>query len=226
VTAGESGLTTALPIEKFPALDAVPEVTHAFLGRIAGLDVKVDRQQALERLDSFHRTAREELGLAERHFLVGEQVHGREIAVVDERTPAPVPGVDGLITASPELCLGVYVADCCAVYLVEPERRVIGLLHSGRKGSELGITTAAIERMRTEFHCDPAKIVVQLSPCIRPPNFEIDFAALIVAQAREAGVTQVHDSGTCTGANLDRYYSYRMERGKTGRMLALLALRS
>jgi len=226
VTGGESTATAPLPLEKFAALEAVPEVTHAFLGRVAGLDVKVDRALALERLDSFHRTAREELGLATRHFLVGEQVHGREIAVVDERTPAPVPGVDGLITASPEVCLGVYVADCCAVYLVEPEKRVIGLLHSGRKGSELGITTAAIDRMRTEFGCDPAKIVVQLSPCIRPPHFEIDFAALIVEQARAAGVTQVHDSGTCTGANPERYYSYRLERGKTGRMLALLALRT
>ena len=89
-------------------------------------------------------------------------------------------GVDGVITASPEVCLGVYVADCCAVYLVEPERRVIALLHSGRKGSELGIITVAIERMRTQFGCDPAKMIVQLSPCVRPPIYEIDFAALIV----------------------------------------------
>jgi copper oxidase (laccase) domain-containing protein len=80
--------------------------------------------------------------------------------------------------------------------------------------------------MRVEFHRDPAKIIVQLSPCVRPPNYEVDFAARIVAQARAAGVTQVHDCGTCTGANPESYYSYRMERGKTGRMLALLALRA
>jgi hypothetical protein len=120
----------------------------------------------------------------------------------------------------------VYVADCGAVYLVEPERRVIGLLHSGRKGSELGITTEAIRRMQTEFGCDPAKMIVQLGPCVRPPIYEIDFAALIVAQARAAGVRRVCDCGACTGANVDRYYSYRVERGKTGRMLALLALRA
>jgi copper oxidase (laccase) domain-containing protein len=214
------------PVERFPALEALPEVTHAFLGRVAGVDVNADRDQALLRLVAIHRQARAELGLDARHFLTGEQVHGREVAVVDERTPTPVPEVDGLITASPEVCLGIYVADCCAVYLVDPEKRVIGLLHSGRKGSELGITTAAIEKMRTEFGCDPAKIIVQLSPCIRPPNYEVDFAALIAAQAQAAGVIQVHDCGICTGANRDRYYSYRMERGKTGRMLALLALRS
>ena len=103
-------------------------------------------------------------------------------------------------------------------------RRVIALLHSGRRGSELGITTAAIGCMRTDFGCAPADITVQLSPCIRPPHYEIDFAALITAQARAAGVTRVFDCGTCTGANAHRYYSYRVELGKTGRMLALLAL--
>ena len=38
------------------------------------------------------------------------------------------------------------------------------------------------------------------------------------------GVAEVVDCGDCTGANPDRYYSYRMEQGRTGRMLALLAL--
>src|SRR5919198_141002 len=34
----------------------------------------------------------------------------------------------------------------------------------------------------------------------------------------------VADSGVCTACKLDRYYSYRAEKGKTGRMLALLGL--
>ena len=216
----------SMPVEEFPALKAVPGVVHGFLGRAVGLDVKVDRAEAMERLERIHRTFREKQGFGDRAFVFGEQVHGCAIAIVDEHTSAPVPGVDGVITASPAVCLGVYVADCCAVYLVDPVRKVIGLLHSGRKGSELGITAVAIERMRTEFQSDPADIIVQLSPCIRPPNYEVDFAALILEQCRAAGVTQVHDCGTCTGANPDLYYSYRMEKGKTGRMLALLALQS
>jgi copper oxidase (laccase) domain-containing protein len=55
-------------------------------------------------------------------------------------------------------------------------------------------------------------------------TFGAPTAALIVAQCRDAGVTHVADSGICTGANVARYYSYRVERGRTGRMLALLAL--
>ncbi len=210
--------------ELFPALTAIPCIRHAFCGRVPGIDVNVDRVLALERLAERHDAVRETLGLAEKTFVIGEQIHGRALAVVDARSPAPVSEVDGLITADPRVCLGIYVADCCAVYLVDPKKRVIGLLHSGRKGSELGITAAAIERMRSELGCDPADIRVQLSPCIRPPKFEVDFAALIRRDCEAAGVREVFDCGVCTGANVDRYYSYRVERGKTGRMLALLAL--
>ena len=68
-------------------------------------------------------------------------------------------------------------------------------------------------------------LVLQLGPCIRPPHYEIDFAAEILRQSRELGVTAVHDSGVCTACDLERYYSYRAEKGRTGRMLAFLALR-
>lgn len=217
-------MKAAPPIEKFPALAALPGLAHGFTGRVAGLDVQADREVALGRLDGGHAQARAALGAGEKRFVIGGQVHGREVAVVDENSASPVPGVDGLITASAEVCLGIYVADCCAVYLADPVRRVIALLHSGRKGSELGITAVAIERMRADFGCAPADLVVQLSPCIRPPLYEMDFAALILAQCRAAGVRQVFDCGTCTGTQVGRYYSYRVERGKTGRMLALLAL--
>lgn len=214
------------PVDTFAALAAVPGIVHGFTGRVPGLDVQVDRVAALERLAAYHQEVRANLGIADRPFAIGEQVHGREVAIVDSISSFPVPGVDGVITADPNVCLGVYVADCCAVYLVDPEKKVVGLLHSGRKGSELGIAAVAIRRMRDELGCDPSRMIVQLSPCICPPHFEIDFAALIVEQCRAAGVQRVYDDVTCTASNLDRYYSYRAERGKTGRMLALLALRT
>ncbi len=210
--------------EHFPALAAIPSIRHAFCGRVPGVEVKVDRAEALARLAAQHEIIRAALEMDGKEFVIGEQIHGSAVAVVDAEARGSVGQVDGLITADPRVCLGVYVADCCAVFLVEPERRVIALLHSGRKGSELGITGVAIQRMRAEFGCDPAKLIVQLSPCIRPPHFEIDFAALIRRDCAAAGVRHVHDCGTCTGSNVDRYYSYRIEKGQTGRMLALLAL--
>ena len=98
-------------------------------------------------------------------------------------------------------------------------------MHSGKKGTELGIATNAIQLMEQRFGSRAADLVVQLSPCIRPPHYEIDFAAEIVRSVRARGVEQVHDCATCTACDLERYYSYRVEKGRTGRMLALLAMR-
>jgi hypothetical protein len=97
-------------------------------------------------------------------------------------------------------------------------------VHSGRKGTELGVVTNAIKQMTNRFGSEPTNMIVQLSPCIRPPQYEIDFAAEILQQCRALGVKEIHDSGVCTACNLARYYSYRAEKGKTGRMLALIGL--
>ena len=212
------------PVETFPALAEIAAIRHGFIGRIPGLEVKVEREAALARLDEFHVAARASAGLADRVFITADQVHGREVAIVDAQSAVPVASADGLLTTDPRVCLGIHVADCGPVFLVDPARRVIALLHSGRKGTDSGITTVAIEKMQREFGSDPAKMIVQLGPCIRPPLYEIDFAAAILEQARAAGVRAVHDCGICTGANVGRYYSYRVERGKTGRLLAFLAL--
>ncbi|MFT5470790.1 MAG: copper oxidase (laccase) domain-containing protein, partial [Verrucomicrobiales bacterium] len=61
-------------------------------------------------------------------------------------------------------------------------------------------------------------------PCIRPPAYEIDFAAQIRLDCLAAGIpdSQFHDDGQCTSRDLEKYYSYRVEKGKTGRMLALI----
>ena len=97
-------------------------------------------------------------------------------------------------------------------------------MHSGRKGTELAVVTNAVREMIDRFRSDPANMVVQLSPCIRPPHYEVDFAAEIVRQCRAFEMKEIHDCGVCTASDLDRYYSYRAEKGKTGRMLALIGL--
>lgn len=80
--------------------------------------------------------------------------------------------------------------------------------------------------MRRAFSTESADLVVHLGPCIRPPAYKVDFAAQILVQAAELGIPaeQIFDCGTCTAQGLDRYYSYRMEMGKTGRMLALFGI--
>lgn len=213
-------------VESFPALAATGIVRHGFLGRVPGLDVATERATALARLDAVHRAVRTELGLGGMPCATAEQVHGNEVAVLDEPLGGDhcFAGADGVVTNQTAVSLGIYVADCCAVFLVDPVGRSIGLVHSGKKGTELHIVSRAIEKMQAHFGAKPANLVVQLSPCIRPPHYEVDFAAEIIRQVRAAGVKQVAASAQCTACDLERYYSYRAEKGRTGRMLALLAL--
>jgi len=216
-----------LPVDTFEALQRLPGLRHAFLCRAPGLDVRMDRDAALARLASIHAAARRDLGFPIHPFATAKQVHGNHIAILRHPvTPGTqeAPAADGLMTNVPGLSLGIYVADCCAIYLVDPVRRAIALLHSGRQGTQLAIATRAVQAMAREYGSSPAHLVAQLSPCIRPPHYEVDFAAEIFRQLKSAGVPQVTDSGANTAADLHRYYSYRIEKGRTGRLLALLML--
>jgi purine-nucleoside/S-methyl-5'-thioadenosine phosphorylase / adenosine deaminase len=213
-----------LPFEQFPALSAIEICRHAFTQRIPAIDVSHDKSEVLKRLEAAHREIRDW------PLFTAQQIHGNKIAVVDSRSHGPVgrefPGCDGIITNQRGIMLGVYVADCCAVYIIDPKTPAIGLVHSGRKGTELDTVTNAIRQMMDRFGSNPSNLVVQLSPCIRPPHYEVDFAAEIIRQCRALGVKTIHDPGVCTACDLKRYYSYRAEKGKTGRMLALIGLNS
>jgi polyphenol oxidase len=213
---------TDLPVQRFPALADLAIIQHGFTLRVPGLDVKADRDTALERIASHHQAVLQRLG--PRALRTAQQIHGNDVAVVDRGSPEKTPGVDSLLTSDPKVVLGIYVADCCAIYFVDPGRTVIGIAHSGRKGTEQNIAGMTLERMVNSFGSVPEDLVVQLSPCVRPPFYEVDFAAQIVAQLKAGGVRRIYDCEENTGADLERFYSYRVERGLTGRMLAFLTL--
>ena len=222
-----------LPFEQFPALSAIGICRHVFIQRIPGMDVSHDKAEVLERLDAAHRKIRNATGFSGWPLFTAEQIHGNKVAIVDRAVASAVlsgvdgrefPACDGIITNQRSIALGIYVADCCAVYIVDPKTPAIGLVHSGRRGTELGVVTNTIRQMIERFGSDPANMIVQLSPCIRPPHYEVDFASEIIRQSRALDIQHIHDSGTCTACDLGRYYSYRAEKGKTGRMLAVIGL--
>ncbi len=218
------------PFQQFPALSAIGISRHVFTQRIPGIDVSHDKPEVLKRLDAAHHEIRNAIGVGDWPLFTAEQIHGNKIAVArcsgsrvgcEDRC---FLGCDGIVTNERGIALGVHVADCCAVYIVDPKTPAIGLVHSGRKGTELGVVVNAIKQMNERFGSNAAELTVQLSPCIRPPHYEIDFAATIVRQCGALGVKEIHDSGVCTACHVGLYYSYRAEKGKTGRMLALLGL--
>lgn len=217
-------------IETYPALSNLGGLVHGFILKHPEIDVKTDRETALRRLEEHHVAQLKELGIDRSHLATGQQVHGNTVRICSPES-GPVdtryPDTDGLVTGTPGQFVGVFVADCAAVFLADPVKRVCGLVHSGKKGTEMAIAPVAIETMMDHFGSDPNDIVVQVAPCIRPPEYEVDFAFNIVENCVSAGVpeSQVFDCGVCTTSEPDRYYSYRKEKGKTGRLFAVIGWR-
>lgn len=203
-----------MELETFPAL-SLPGLRHAFSTRSSG---------PLEKLEAEMQTSFSAAGFLLDRAAQGEQPHGAEVACVEAPSRARVPLVDALVTRTRKLPLIIRVADCGPVYFYDPVRQVIAAAHSGRRGTEQNIVARTIEKMQAVYGTDPADLIIQLGPCIRPPHYEIDFATEIGRQARACGVRIYQDVGTCTACHLERYYSYRAEKGQTGRMWAALML--
>jgi len=203
-----------MEIETFPALQ-LAGLRHGFSTRS---DV------APENLDAELNAAFAAAGFPMVDAVHAEQPHGNRAQAVYTPLGIRVPEVDALATSVPRLPLVVRVADCGPVYFYDPAQQVIALAHSGRRGTEGNIVAETISCLRETFDTNPENVIVQLGACIRPPHYEIDFAAEIERQARACGVRHYHDCGACTASHLDRYYSYRAEKGKTGRMWAVFMI--
>ena len=197
---------------RFPELEA-RGLLHAFTLRSVSPLISADVPQILEEAQ------------LPKDYGIGEQTHGVGVAIVNEGGKGKViPTVDALITREKNLSLVIRVADCGPVWIHCEKTGAIGLVHSGRKGTEAGVVGATIRRMREEFGSEPSSMLALLGPCIRPPHYEVNFAGEILRQLEREKVGKVVDSGLCTAADLKRFYSYRAEKGKTGRHFAILSL--
>jgi copper oxidase (laccase) domain-containing protein len=136
------------------------------------------------------------------------------------------------------------------VYLYDPARRVIGLLHAGWRGTAGNIVQFGLSRMRQAFKSDPADVQLYLGPSIEKgcypvgrgvyrqfgrwcdleipmsPEVRLDLKDVIRSQAQEAGVGKenVFCSGYCTRCSTDLFHSHRGSGGRCGRMIAFIGL--
>ncbi len=209
-------------------LNAVPGNFARFITRIPGVETSTDRTAVIDALTPEHERVLTEVGIEPRMLRRAQQVHGNKVALVgDIGCSYPVEGVDGLFcSGKADSCLGIYVADCAAVWVYDTVSGARGLAHSGKLGTQQNIVGELLTGMRKILGVQPADCIAVISPCIRPPHYEVDNPSAIMEQLTAAGVLaeNIVDSGLNTAADLNTFYSYRVEKGNTGRMLALFGL--
>lgn len=200
----------------FPALNH-PLIRHAFTLRPECTTCcLLSQDEELERL-----------GFPSSTCVRAEQPHGNKVArVTANDLEKTIPAVDALITNEPNVSLIIRTADCGPVFFWDPICKAVGLAHSGRKGTDLNLVSQTVKAMTKHFGSKPEDLIVQLGPCIRPPYYEVDFAHEIQQQVLCEGVRSFYDCGYNTATDFTRFYSYRMECGKTGRHQSAICLKS
>lgn len=175
--------------------------------------------------------------------ILGNQVHGSEVAIHERGTGwIQLDGADGHVTVSPGLLLTVTVADCIPVYLIDPRRNAIGLLHCGWRGTAAGILQRGVQRL-LEATCGAGPDIVmhcgigicgqcyEVGSEVRagcglphdgPGPWHLDLRQVLVDQARALGIRASSASTWCTAHDRDRFYSHRASGGRDGRMVAYL----
>lgn len=118
----------------------------------AGLNLGAHVGDQPEHVAANRRRLEAELGMP---TVWADQVHGTDVIhVTDEvlRGPRTATGAvgtaDALVTALPEVALGVLVADCTPVLLHDERAGVVGVAHAGRQGMTKGVVPAVVAALR------------------------------------------------------------------------------
>lgn len=114
----------------------------------------------------------------ERIFLAN-QVHGDQVLILEE-LPAETSSkyhhldYDAIVTRQNGVAIGVLTADCLPIMVYDPEETVIGIVHSGWRGTCLNIVGNVVSKLRRAFGVDPENLIVGLGPCIGDCCYEVD----------------------------------------------------
>jgi|GEM_PF-4528131 len=171
---------------------------------------------------------------------VAQLVHGTKIQQVGlNRTELLSLETDGLVSAIPRSALVVTGADCPAVFVWDQGNQAMGLVHSGRKGTESNIVLVLLKEMRDRFGTKVEQASVCIGPGIcgshyavpkdmaqsflrfgsdvcmeRDGKWYLDLRVTIRGQLIQAGVprSRIQTSFECTFEATDRLHSYRRDR--------------
>ncbi len=137
----------------------------------------------------------EGIGLPADRLVWMEQIHGRNVEVVDGPRAEPVPATDALVTTEPGLALVVLTADCVPILLSDDEAGVIAAVHAGRIGARIGIVPRVLEAMVAQG-ARPERIGAFLGPAASGRRYEVPAAMRADVEAHLPGSATTTVRGT------------------------------
>lgn len=201
----------------FSGLEGVEEIQHVFSTRIGGvskeefatLNFSFVRGDDPECVSENYKRIAEIFGVSDNCFVTTHQTHTTNIYVVTQEDagkgvtiPREYTDIDGLITKEKGLILSCFFADCVPLYFVDRVKKVIGLAHSGWRGTVNGMGACMVKRMQEEFGCNPKDILAGIGPSICQECYEISEEVAVQFQ-----------TGFWSESNIEDYYIEAYEAG-------------
>jgi len=189
----------------------------------------------------------ENSGLTPGNVAYQKQVHGDDISFV---TKGGLAGEsDSMITDKPGIGLAVSIADCVPLLLYDPAKKIIAGVHSGWRGTEKKILLKTLKKLEEEHGCSTEDIIAYIGPSISKNIYEVgkevaelfdkkyidekgskfflDVAGVNLDILLNSGVRKnnIQVSQLCTFAMIDILHSYRRDGERSGRSLAVIAMK-
>jgi len=144
------------------------------------MNLSYTRGDAKEAVDENYRRIADAMGFTVESIVCSDQTHTTNVRCVDAKDcgngitrPRPYTDVDGLVTNVPNVTLATFYADCVPLYLVDPVQKVIGLSHSGWKGTVGNIGARTVEVMVEKYSSKPEDIITAIGPSICMDCYEV-----------------------------------------------------
>lgn len=191
--------------------------------------------------------ARERFGV-EATLTTCVQVHGKRVErAFHSKDWRECDSCDALWSGETHTALGIKVADCLPITMVDPSHSVIANIHSGWRGAVQQIAAETIDAIAGSTAFDTSSAHAYLGPSIRACCFEVgeevagqfdarfidrsrakphvDLVAFTTAILRERGFAdeRISDSELCTRCEGSLFHSYRRVGKGGGRNLAVVA---
>lgn len=177
-----------VPYLAYPLLEQTELVRHGFSTRLGGvskgvcstMNLSFARGDEVEAVRENYCRMAKALGVAEDSFVLSVQTHTTNVRVVTRADrgkglikPCDYSEVDGLVTNEPGLCLTTFYADCVPLFFLDPVKKVIGLSHSGWRGTTGRIGEKTLEVMKNTYGSNPEDVLAAIGPSICQACYEV-----------------------------------------------------